>query len=78
MLTAHLFVAVADGVPKLDVTPSCRGAVAAKVLAQNVDAMQNCLDIEKKAHDTLVKEWREFAPADRAKCVNGVMSFPRR
>jgi adenylyl- and sulfurtransferase ThiI len=49
--------------------------VAAKILAQNVDAMQNCLDIEKKAHDTLVKEWREFAPADRAKCVNGVMSF---
>jgi hypothetical protein len=74
-LAAHLFVAVADGVPKLDVTPSCRGAVAAKVLAQSVDAMQNCLDIEKKAHDQLVKEWLGFTPADRAKCVNAVMNF---
>ena len=49
--------------------------MAAKILAQNVDAMQNCLDIEKKAHDTLVKEWLEFRPADRAKCVNAIMSF---
>jgi hypothetical protein len=48
---------------------------ALKVLAQGVNAMQNCLDIEKKAHNTLVKEWLEFAPADRAKCVIGVMSF---
>jgi hypothetical protein len=74
-LTAHLFVAVADGVPKLDVTPSCRGAAAAKVLDQSVNAMQRCLDIEKKVHDTLVKEWREYAPADRAKCANAIMSF---
>jgi hypothetical protein len=74
-LAAHLFVAVADGVPKLDVKPSCRGAVAAKVLTRNVDAMQNCLDIEKKAHDQVVKEWSEFTPADRAKCVSAIMSF---
>ena len=67
--------AVADGVPKLDVTPSCRGAGATKVLPKNVDAAQNCLDIEKNAHDQLVKGWLEFAPADRAKCGNAVMSF---
>jgi hypothetical protein len=76
-LSAHLFVAVAvaDGVPKLDVTPSCNGAAAAKVLSQNVDAMQNCLNIEKNARDRLVKGWLEFTPADRAKCVNAMMSF---
>jgi hypothetical protein len=74
-LTAYLLVAVADDVPKLDVTPSCSGAAAAKVLGPGVNAMQRCLDIEKKAHDTLVKEWRVFAPADRAKCVNAVMVF---
>ena len=74
-LAANLFVAVADRVPKLDVTPSCRGAAAAKVLTQNVDAMRNCLAIETKAHDQLVKEWLGFAPADRAKCVNAVMTF---
>jgi hypothetical protein len=74
-LAAHLFVAVADGVPKLDVTPSCRGAGAAKVITQNVDAVQNCLDIEKRAHDQIMKEWLGFTPADRAKCVNAIMSF---
>jgi hypothetical protein len=74
-LAANLFVAVADCVPKLDVTPSCRGAMAAKVLTQNVDAMQSCLDSEKKAHDQLAKEWLEFTPADRAKCVNAIMIF---
>lgn len=74
-LAATLLVTVADRVPKLDVTPSCRGAVAAKVLTQNVDAMQNCLAIEKGAHDQLVKEWLEFSSADRAKCVSEVMIF---
>ena len=74
-LTAHLLVAVADGVPKIDVKPSCRGAVAAQVLSQSVDAMQNCLDTEKKAHDTLVTEWRKFAPAARAECVGSIMTF---
>jgi hypothetical protein len=51
------------------------GQGAAKVMTQNVDAVQNCLDIEKRAHDQLVKGWQDFTPADRAKCVNAVMSF---
>jgi len=55
-LTAYLLVAVADGIPKIDVRPSCRGAIAAQVLSQGVDAMQNCLDTKKKAHNTLVTE----------------------
>jgi hypothetical protein len=41
--------------------------MAAKVLTQNVDAMQNCLEIEKRAHDQIMKEWLGFMPADRAK-----------
>lgn len=74
-LSAHLIVAVADRVPRLDVTASCRGAVTAKVADPSVNAMRHCLDIEKKAHDTLVKEWRQFTSADRAKCENATMSF---
>lgn len=74
-LAGQLFIGVADGVPKLDVMPSCRGAVEARVLTNAVDPLQNCLAIEKKANDQLVKEWLEFTPADRAKCVNGIMKF---
>jgi hypothetical protein len=36
--------------------------VTAKVLAQNVNAIQKCLDIEKKAHDTLVKDGWNLRP----------------
>lgn len=74
-LTAQLLVVAADGIPKLDVRPSCRGAASAKVLSESVNAMRNCLDSEKKAHNTLVQEWRQFSPADRARCTNAVMSF---
>lgn len=74
-VAGQLFLAVADGVPKLDVKPSCRGAAAANVLGPGINALQSCLDTEKKAQATLVKEWREFAPADRAKCANAIMTF---
>jgi hypothetical protein len=74
-LSAHLIVTVADHVPKIDVRPSCRGAVTAKVTEPGVNAMQHCLAIEKKAHETLVKEWRTFAAADRTKCSNETRGF---
>jgi hypothetical protein len=74
-LSAHLIVTVADHVPKIDVRPSCRGAVTAKVTDPGVNAMQHCLAIEKKAHETLVKEWRTFTAADQTKCADAVSGF---
>jgi hypothetical protein len=71
-LATQLVVAVADGVPNLDVTASCRAAGEA---AGSKDRMQNCLDSEKKTRDLLVKDWSTFTPADRADCIKSIVSF---
>ena len=92
-VAAHLIISVADSVPKIDVTPSCRAAAAnakaqanpsvnAKGKAQvqanpspATDRMKTCLDSEKKIHDQLVKEWSNFPPADRARCIKATELF---
>jgi hypothetical protein len=74
-LSAHLIVTVADHIPKIDVRPSCRGAGAAKIADLSVNAMEHCLAIEKKAHQTLVKEWRTFTAVDQTKCANAARGF---
>jgi hypothetical protein len=71
-LAAQLVIAVADGVPKLDVTPSCRAAAAA---ATDQGRLQTCIDSEHKARDQLAKDWSTFAAGDRTKCVAGMKAF---
>ena len=71
-LAAHLIISVADSVPTLDVTASCRAAAAA---AKTTDRMQSCLNSEQKAHDQLVKDWSGFSSVDRANCVKALMVF---
>lgn len=73
-LTTQLMLTVADGVPKLDVTASCRGAAAASATDAK-GTMQNCLDREQKYRDQLVNRWLQFAPADRVKCTKAVAAF---
>ncbi len=71
-LATHLIIFVADSVPKFDVTQSCRAAAAA---ANTPERLQGCLDSEQRAHDQLVKEWSNFKPDDRAKCVRTIKVF---
>ena len=60
-------VLVADQVPKLNVTPSCR-ASADGILGVKQD-IDSCLQSENAARDQLAKEWSTFAPADRDSCT---------
>jgi hypothetical protein len=46
-LATQLIINVADGVPKLDVTASCRGAAAASATDAK-GTLQKCLDSEQK------------------------------
>jgi hypothetical protein len=72
-LATQLVIAVADGgVPKLDVTPSCRAAAAA---ATDKGRLQTCIDSEHKARDQLAKDWSTYAADDRNKCVNAAKGF---
>ncbi|HEY7296840.1 MAG TPA: hypothetical protein VH684_02795 [Xanthobacteraceae bacterium] len=62
-----LIVAAADGVPKINVQPSCKAAAGGIIgLKQDI---QTCLKEEQNVHDQLVKEWSQFRPADRASCT---------
>ena len=69
----HLIAASGDGVPTLDVRPSCRAAAAAQITS--TDRMQTCMAGEQDAHDQLVKAWTEFNIADRSSCVRTMMDF---
>jgi hypothetical protein len=74
-LVGHLIIAVADNVPRLDVTQSCRGAAADAAPTETKKRMQICLDTEQSTRDALAKEWTKFAPTDRTYCVNTLKGF---
>lgn len=58
--------AAADPVPRIDPTPSCRGATRGG--NAEVD-LKNCLQEEQAAHDQLVKDWGNYSASDRASCA---------
>jgi hypothetical protein len=60
-------VLVADQVPKLNVTPSCR-ASANGILGVKQD-IDSCLQSENAARDQLAQQWGTFAAADRQSCT---------
>jgi len=55
-------IAVADGVPKFKLDAICGGTTEA------------CINGETAARDTLAKQWAEFPPADRVRCVDLTVS----
>jgi hypothetical protein len=60
-------LAAADGVPKLNVAPSCEAAGAGSVVAgRNKGA---CMGDEQVARDDLVKNWSSYSAADKTLCV---------
>lgn len=67
MLSTHLTMTAADGVPTFNVEPSCRAAASGEAGIKQDLAV--CLDDEKGARDELVKEWSQFAAQDRGLCT---------
>jgi hypothetical protein len=77
LFTAPPARAFADGVPKLNVTPSCRAITESPGLDADFNS---CLQSENKARDQLEKEWNSFVASDRALCrrtatMGGVPSY---
>jgi hypothetical protein len=68
-------IAVADAVPKLDVTPSCQGAAAAGFVQQTQERLQQCIDSENRTRDKLQKDWATFSATDRAYCLTSIKAF---
>lgn len=66
--TLKLKVLIADSVPVVDVTKSCRieAAQGIHVLAE----IDTCIRDQKDAREVLVAEWQHFATNDKAVCVS--------
>ena len=59
-----------DGVPKLDVRPSCEAAAAGAVIAGR--DTKACLDDERRAQDEVTQNLSKYSPADKTQCVGMV------
>jgi len=61
---------VADGVPALDVEPGCRAAAKMGDSLSLDSSLRQCLADEKSARAELEKQWSQFSPALRQRCVD--------
>jgi hypothetical protein len=66
LLLASTGIAVAQGVPNLNVDPSCRAA--AKGSAGMQQDFESCRKSEDAAREILVQQWSSFLAADRGSC----------
>src|SRR5437867_3738321 len=68
LLSAHLIVPVADDVPNIDVSKMCRAMV--QTATDSEQQTRTCTIQQQAARDELVKDWKQFAAADKAGCVS--------
>ena len=73
-LTLQL-VSIADGVPNLDVTASCKGAARAVVRSESEKREKACYETEKAAKDKLGQNWPTFPANDRNFCMTAVRGY---
>ena len=64
---ASLVIQVADVVPRLDVTSTCKAAIA---LAGNQGrTVESCVAGEEAARKELEKDWAKFPAGERTQCI---------
>jgi len=68
-------VSIADGVPTLDVTASCKGAARAVVKADSEKREKACYETEKVAKDKLGQGWSKFPAKDRTFCLASIKGY---
>ena len=70
LLGSHI-VLVADPIPKLDTSLSCKSAGAAAVMGGHEGARNEaaCEQDEKDAHTKLEQDWGSYSGPEQARCV---------
>lgn len=69
-------IAVSDGVPRWDVTKSCRGAAqAAGPGKEGKDRFKSCLASEQRTRQQLQVNWTKYPAGDRFKCIQSIKWF---
>jgi hypothetical protein len=74
-LPLAVWIAAADGVPKLDVAPGCKRS-AQSMGGSDLEALvQNCIKAEHRTRDGLAQNWATFAVGDRTFCLAAIKGF---
>jgi hypothetical protein len=69
IVSSHLFVTVADNVPKFDIARSCKLDIAATAGLSVDQSIKSCVRDEQQARQQLGKQWSKFPAAARASCT---------
>ena len=69
VLGSQLVIAVADGVPTIDIQKTCKDAAVVTAGPSAQTDINICVSYEQKARDQLVKDWAQYAAADKTRCV---------
>jgi hypothetical protein len=70
VMSSQLVVAVADGVPKFDISRSCKLDVAATTGLSVDQSVKSCVNDEQKAKRQLASRWSKFPAPSRTGCVS--------
>jgi hypothetical protein len=69
ILGSHLFIMVADKVPRFDIARGCRLDSAASSGLTEEQPLNKCISDEQHALQQLQTQWSDFAQSDRASCT---------
>jgi hypothetical protein len=70
IVSSQLIVAVADRLPKFDISRSCKLDVAATAGLTVDQSIKSCINDEQKARQQLASQWSKFPAASRASCTS--------
>jgi hypothetical protein len=70
IVSSQLIVTVADGLPKFDISRSCKLDVAATAGLTVDQSIKSCINDEQKARQQLAGQWSKFPAASRASCTS--------
>jgi hypothetical protein len=69
VLSSQLVLPVADGVPKFDISRSCKLDVAATAGLTVDQSIKSCISDERKARQQLGNNWSKYPAASKATCI---------
>src|SRR5260370_11045411 len=75
-LGAHLLVAAAGALPRIDIEKSCRESSEALHVGTTASVFDSGMEDEKAAAAKLAKDWATFPAVDKAHCVHAAIYLP--
>jgi hypothetical protein len=64
-----VMAAAADGLPTIDIQKTCQAAAVVTAGPSAQTDINICMSSEEKAREQMVKDWAQYAAADKTRCV---------